>query len=124
MIGFVVNIPYTIVGFVIALISVPTRISFRVRPYAIVLNVKKFWWVTGYMKNARAMTIGHVVMLGPNCKDKDLEHELVHVEQNQRMPLIQPILYCIELIQKGYKSNKYENEAYEKAGNIYKDKAM
>jgi hypothetical protein len=45
------------------------------------------------MKNARASAIGHVVILGPNLEDKDLEHELIHVEQYERMPLIQPFLY-------------------------------
>ena len=72
------------------------------------------------MKHTRAMAFGHVVMLGPNLEDKDLEHELIHVEQHQRMPLIQPILYWIELIRKGPANNKYEDEAYRRAGNIYK----
>lgn len=68
------------------------------------------------------MAIGHVVLLGPRLEDKDLEHELVHVVQYQRMPLIHPVLYIVELIRKGYRNNKYEIEAYQKAGNIYKDK--
>lgn len=123
MIGFILNIPYTIVGLVVALVSIPTKkIGFKANPYAIVLNVKRFWWVFGYLKNARAMAIGHVVLLGPNVEDKDLEHELVHVEQHQRMPLIQPILYQIELMRKGYRKNKYEDEAYRRAGNVYKGK--
>jgi len=75
----------------------------------------------GYLKNARAMSIGHVVLLGPEIEDKDLEHELVHVEQYIREPIIHPILYYIELLGKGYRKNKYEDEAYKKAGNIYKE---
>ncbi|HBD25098.1 MAG: hypothetical protein A2566_02315 [Candidatus Zambryskibacteria bacterium RIFOXYD1_FULL_40_13] len=122
MIGFILNIPYTIVGLVISLISIPTKLEFRKNPYAFMVKVKKFWWVFGYVKNARAVVIGHVVIFGSNLEDKDLEHELIHVEQYQRMPLIQPILYYIELIRKGYKNNKYEDEAYRKAGNIYKGK--
>ena len=122
MIRFILNIPYTIVGLIIALVSMPTGIKFRKNPYAFILNVKKFWWMFGYMKNARAMAIGHVVMLGPNLENKDLEHELIHVEQHQRMPLIQPILYHFELMRKGYRNNKYEDEAYRRAGNVYKEK--
>lgn len=122
MIGFILNIPYTLAGLIMGLISIPKNISFRTNPYSFVMNVKKFWWTVGYMKNARAMAMGHVVLLGPNLDDKDLEHELVHVEQHQRMPLIQPILYYLELIRKGYRNNKYEDEAYRKAGNIYKVK--
>ena len=115
------NIPYTVIGLIVGLISIPGGINFKKSPYAFIVNVKNFWWVIGYMKNARAMTIGHVILLGPKLEDKDLEHELIHVEQHQRMPLIQPILYYIELIRKGYRNNKYEEEAYNKAGNIYKN---
>ena len=122
MIGFILNIPYTIVGLVVAMISIPTEARWRSYPYTFVFNVKKFWWAVGYMKNARAMTIGQVVLLGPKLEDKDLEHELIHVEQYQRIPLLHPILYYIEHIRKGYKNNKYEVEAYNRAGNIYKEK--
>lgn len=122
MIRFILNTPYTIIGLVISLISVPTKIGFRRNPYTFVVNVKKFWWEFGYMKNARAMSIGNVVILSPNIEFGDLEHELVHVRQHERMPLIHPILYYIELMRKGYRNNKYEIEAYNKAGNIYKGK--
>jgi len=122
MIGFILNIPYTLIGLIVALISIPTGMGFRKKPYTIIITIKNFWWTFGYMKNARAMAIGHVVILGPNLEDKDLEHELIHVEQHERMPIIQPFLYYIELIKNGYRNNKYENEAYTRAGNIYKDK--
>ncbi len=121
MIGFILNIPYTLIGLIVAVVSIPTSISFRKKPYAVVIQIKDFWWVFGYIKNARAMAIGHAVLLSPKIEDKDLEHELVHVQQHERMPLIQPILYYIELLKKGYRNNKYEDEAYRIAGNIYKD---
>ena len=95
--------------------------KFNKKPVAFVLNVKKFWWVFGYMRHARAMTIGNVIFLGPNIEDKDLEHELVHVEQHQRAPLVYPVLYYLEFIKKGYRDNKYEEEAYQRAGNVYKE---
>jgi len=87
-----------------------------------VIYVKKFWWAFGYRKNARAMTLGHVILLGPNLEDRDFEHELVHVEQSDRLPIIYPFLYYLELFKKGYRNNKYEVEAYRRAGNIYKGK--
>lgn len=74
----------------------------------------------GYMKKARATAFGHVVLLGPNLEDKDLEHELIHVEQFEREPLIHPILYSVERMRKGYRNNKYEDQAYTRAGNVYK----
>lgn len=65
------------------------------------------------------MALGHVVMLGPLEKEKDLEHELIHVEQWIREPFIHFFLYNIELMRHGYRNNKYEVEAYDRAGNIY-----
>jgi hypothetical protein len=68
------------------------------------------------------MAIGHLVILGPNLEKYDLEHELVHVEQYMRFPIIFPILNLIELFRVGYKNNKYEVEAYSRSGNIYKER--
>jgi hypothetical protein len=122
MISFTFNLPYTLVGLFLALISVPYKMEFRRHPYAVIISIKKFWWLFGYMKNGRAMAVGHVVILGPNLERNDLEHELIHVEQYSRELLIHPILYYIELWRKGYRNNKYEVEAYEKAGNVYRGK--
>ena len=74
------------------------------------------------MKGVRAMAMGNVILLGPNILDKDLEHELVHIKQYQREPFIHPLLYAIELLRFGYKNNKYEQEAYGRAGNVYLEK--
>ena len=104
------------------IISLPKAIAMRKNPYAIIITITKFWWDIGYMKGARAMTIGNVILLSPKIENKDLEHELIHVKQYERMPLIYPILYYIELIKKGYRNNKYEIEAYQIAGNVYKEK--
>jgi hypothetical protein len=122
MIGFILNIPYTLIGLLLASVSLPSRVGFRKSPYAFVFNVKSLWWLVGYMNGARGVTIGHAVILGPDVQDKDLEHELVHVEQHQRAPFIQPILYYVELIRKGYRNNKYEEETYRRAGNIFNNK--
>ena len=122
MLVFLLNIPYTILGLLLGLISYPNNVKLNKAPFAFVLNVKSFWWKYGYAKNSRACTIGHVILLSKNLEENDLKHELVHVEQHQRMLFIFPILYEIELIRKGYKNNKYEIEAYEKSGSLYKDK--
>jgi len=65
------------------------------------------------------MSIGSVVILGNHLLENDLEHELVHVEQAMRRPLIHPLLYVYQSIRYGYRQNKYEIEAYRRAGNIY-----
>ncbi|MCX6784296.1 MAG: hypothetical protein NT141_04535 [candidate division WWE3 bacterium] len=74
------------------------------------------------MKNARATTIGHVILLSPKIEVDDINHELIHVVQNQKAPLIQPFLYYFELLKNGYKNNKYEVEAYKKSESVYHEK--
>ena len=122
ILSFILNFPYTIIGLIAAFISVPRKINLNKNPYAIIFRVKSFWWAVGYIKHARAMAIGNMVLLGPNIEDKDLEHELIHVEQYLRVPIIYPFLYYVELFRKGYRDNKYEVEAYFKAGNLYRGK--
>lgn len=111
MIGFILNIPYTAIGLLLALISRPKDIKF-LKSLAFIVDVKSLWWTIGYMRGARAVTFGHVVILGPKTEPRDLNHELVHVKQYKDAPIIFPFLYYFELIRKGYKNNKYEIEAY------------
>lgn len=120
MIGFILNTPYTLIGLIMSLISGAKKFQFFTANLAFVISVRNIWWDFGYMKNARAVTVGHVVILRPNIEKGDLEHELIHVQQYQKAPLIHPFLYMIELFRHGYRNNKYEVEAYNKAGNEYK----
>jgi hypothetical protein len=122
MISFILNIPYTVCGLILAIVSYPTSFSFRKKPHCFVIHATSFWWAVGYMKGARAATLGHLVLLSNNLEKGDLEHELIHVEQYTRMPVIHPFLYYVELIRKGYRNNKYEDEAYRRAGNLYKNR--
>lgn len=120
MINSILNVPYSLIGLLVAIFSLPVKINFSKKYSALIINVRSFWYARGYMKGTRAMTIGQVVLLGPNLENGDLEHELVHVDQYKRLPIIFPILYYVELFKRGYKENKYEVEAYSKAGNLYK----
>ncbi len=118
---FLLNFPWSVLGVLFAIISFPKNLIFLKSPKAIIFNVKSFWWYKWLpgMKWARAMAIGNIVLLGEKILDKDLEHELVHVEQFEREPLIHPFLYQYQNLVYGYKENKYEKEAYSKAGNLY-----
>ncbi len=111
-VSFIFNLPYTVVGLLMACISWPTSVHLRHQPIAVVLTVKRFWWAFGWLHTARAFTIGHTVLLGPAARSGDLAHELVHVGQYARLPLVFPCLYYIELFKKGYRYNKYESEAF------------
>jgi hypothetical protein len=120
--GFVLNLPWNLVGLLVALVSIPVHV--RTVQGAVVFNIRSWWWTKmfPYMKGVRAVTICYIVLLGPNVEPLDLDHELVHVEQHKRHPFIQPFLYTWELVRKGYRENRFEEEAYRRAGNVYKGK--
>lgn len=117
--SFILNLPYTIMGLIVAMFSFPTRIVFLKEQFAFVVNVRSFWWAIAWMKGTRAATVGHVILIGPRAERNDLEHELIHVRQYRRYPGIFPFLYYIELAKRGYRNNKYEIEAYQEAENRY-----
>lgn len=118
MIPFLLNLPYTLAGLVVALLLVPKEVSWHGALLAPVVRVRSAW-LPVFGKNWRGAAIGHTVILNPREEPKDLAHELVHVEQLRRRPLIGPVLYALEQIRNGYRGNKYEREAYERAGNAY-----
>lgn len=116
MISFLLNLPYTCAGVAAALVSVPSAIQWHSTPPAYICTVRSFWWMRyGFLSRARALTIGHIVLLGPTSRASDIQHELTHVAQYSRYPVVFPILYYVELIRKGYTHNKYEREAQEAA---------
>lgn len=78
-------------------------------------------WLSWY-RRARAITNGNVVQLGPLADERDLMHELVHVEQAERVPFVMPFLHTIEWLRNGYRNNKYEIEAFERSGSRYTGK--
>ncbi len=121
IVSFLLNLPWTLLGILKALLSWPVHLQFSRRPLAMIFHVKSFWWYTwipGY-KKVRAQVTGHVILLGPTADDKDLAHELIHVEQFERAPLIQPVLYLYQMFRHGYRQNKYEVEAYDKSDSRY-----
>lgn len=89
MLTFILNLPYTLIGLVIGIISLPTKVGIKKDShFVIIVQVKSFWWAMGFMKGARAMAIGHTILLSPKIEDRDFEHELVHVQQYDKAPLI------------------------------------
>jgi len=111
MVSFLLNLPYTLIGLVVGLFSGIQNVELKRSPTTMIIMVQSFWWARCYLKGARAVTMGHVVLLSPKIQKHDLEHELVHVRQHERLPFIFPFLYFVELLRKGYHENKYEKEA-------------
>ncbi len=122
---FILNLPWTLIGVVTSFLSLPYKVTFRHKPLAIIVYVRSFWWINWLpgRKGSRGQTSGQLIQLGPLELPNDLEHELIHVEQAVRAPLIQPILYLIENHKHGYRKNRYEVEAYTRSKSIYKEKA-
>lgn len=119
---FLLNLPYTFLGIFSAVLSIPYQVRFHNNPIAIIISVKKFWWAFGNKKHSRAMNIGNIILLSPNILENDLEHELVHAKQWEQYPIIYPLLYYFESLAKGYRLNRFEDEAYRLSKSIYKDK--
>lgn len=122
-VAFILNLPWTIIGIAVAVISLPKSVRIHRTPLSLVVDVRSFWWQTwlAQYKGVRATTIGQVILLGRTLPN-DLEHELIHVEQYRRAPFIHPFLYVYESLTHGYRQNKYEVEAYQKAQNVYLEK--
>jgi len=118
MIPFILNLPWTIIGLLAAIPSGPKSFSISRKPFALVIQVRSFWWCSwlpGY-KKMTGLTAGSVVLV---TDENTLAHELIHVEQFVRVPLIFPILYIWDYIKHGYQQNKYEAEAYDRSGSRY-----
>lgn len=121
LLSYLLNLPFTIAGIFLALVSIPKTISFDPSTLAVIVRVRSLWWtnVFFWLKGARAAPFGQVILLGPHIAKGDLEHELVHIEQWIREPFIHPFLYTLQSFRFGYRHNKYEVEAYTKAHNKY-----
>lgn len=118
---FILNIPWTVIGLLGAMLSMPAKVDLVSSPLAIVITVRSFWWYSWLpsKKSVRAITNGHIIQLSPKVLDRDLEHELIHVEQYEREPFVHPFLYVWQLYKNGYRKNKYEDEAYIRSDSKY-----
>lgn len=118
---FILNLPFTLTGIIALVLSGPYHFKLVYNPIALVFKVKSFWWGFSYInrKKARAMTIGHIILLGPKELKNDFEHEIIHVQQCERYPVIYPFLYLYELFKNGYKKNRFEDEAYTISKSFY-----
>lgn len=125
---FLLNFPWSVIGLITALISLPKRIKFSKSPPAIIFYINSFWWYRWIprFKKVRGITNGHVVSLSDEADDLDLKHELIHVEQNMRYPLISGFVFGFEQLVHGFgpTKNRFEKEAYERSRSryIYKSK--
>lgn len=124
------NLPYSILCFFGALFSLPRKIE--IRGPGLIIYARDFSLIKIYnflvhaelrkvMKNKspKGYALGHVVVIRDDISEDQIEkiiqHELVHVEQGERYPLIFPILSIIETFRHGYANNRFEMEAYDRS---------
>ena len=123
---FALNLPWSIVLLIAGIFSIPRRIELHHNPFAIIMYVRSFWfyhWMPS-RRGVRAMTLGSVILLGPKLLNNDIEHELVHIKQHEREPFIHPVLNQLETFRRGYRRNKYEEEAYSSSGSVYVGRSL
>lgn len=116
---FILDLPFTLIGLVPAILSGPYHFTLNKNPYALVFKVRKLRGLITVSKKARAATIGHTILLGPRELKNDLEHEIIHVKQAERYPVIYQFLYLYETLKYGYRQNRFEDEAYRLSNSVY-----
>ena len=119
LIIFILNFHFTLLGIIPLVLSGPYDFKLHKNPIAFVFKVKSFWWIHMYRKKLRATTIGYIVLMGPRLLRNDLEHEIIHVKQSEQYPFIYPFIYFHEALTKGYRNNRFEDEAYTLSNSIY-----
>ncbi len=119
LVVFILNLPLTLAGIIPLVLAGPYSFKLNKNPIAFVFKIKKFWVPIIHGRNARAMTIGYIVLMGPRLLRNDFEHEIIHVKQAEKYPFIFPFLYGYELLKNGYRMNRFEDEAYTLSNSIY-----
>lgn len=107
----IINIPWTILGFLIGLICLIYKIKFDERGFLLIF-VKRLWVTEVFLKRRTyGLVLGNIIILSQYADKKTLIHEIKHIEQFKKMPLIFPVLYLYESYKYGYANNKFEIEA-------------
>lgn len=72
-------------------------------------------WLSGMRRPAAAVTLGRTIVVHPDATadPRLLAHELAHVQQWQKQPLLFPLEYLMQHIRCGYWNNPFEIEARE-----------
>lgn len=97
---YILNLPWTLIGFLVGLLSVPERINLR-SGWTILIKVKNLWLCEIFMgRMVGGVTIGNTILLSKFSEVSTLEHEKVHVKQYERFPSIFPFLYIYEFLKK------------------------
>ena len=112
-ISLILNIPWSIVGIVLAVTSLPVKInSFVSSSLTLVIDVKRVWLIEIFYKGRiKGVALGNIVLLSNVAEPATIKHELVHSKQFINYPFVFMFMYYIEIARHGYQNNIYEVEA-------------
>jgi hypothetical protein len=112
-ITFILNLPWSLLGLLCGLLSLPQNIRVDRPRSVVIINVKRLWMNEIFLwRGVRGLTLGNTMLLSKLSNNNTYNHEIIHVRQFMKMPLIFPALYLTESLWHGYKNNKYEIEAH------------
>lgn len=100
VVGYLWASPVTVVGMLLALVTVPTGGSMRRHSGVIeAWGGLASWFLRGssFHRGGAAMTLGHVILgRDVDCLERSREHELAHVRQFEKWgPLLLPVYWLI-----------------------------
>lgn len=120
------NLPWSLIGIFTALLALPKKVEISKNPPAIIFYIHDFWWYKWIprFKKVRGITNGNIIQVNNEADKLDIKHELIHVEQNMRYPLISGFVFGFEQIIHGFgpEKNRFEQEAYKRSGSRYLNK--
>src|SRR3989338_1675608 len=112
---FILNFPWSLLGLFYGLLLFPASIKMDKAELVIIVKVKRLWVNEIFLRRrCRGFTLGNTVLLSDVANSNTYGHEVVHVEQFTKMPLLFPLFYLVESMKNGYQTNKYEKEAYQR----------
>lgn len=121
LLGLFINLPWAIVGFLGAIVSIPVKVEIEYKHLALIIWVRKLPFLPSEFSG---WTCGHIILIKTKLRDHDVfslertkRHELIHVEQFDRFWGIFPLIYGVEHLRRGYRKNRFEIEAYTRSSN-------
>ncbi|PIR96281.1 MAG: hypothetical protein COT92_01940 [Candidatus Doudnabacteria bacterium CG10_big_fil_rev_8_21_14_0_10_42_18] len=101
MLGLLLNAPWTLLGLAIAALSIPKRTLVKKDALALVIDVRRIWLVEPFHgKPVKGFTLGNCVLRSDFAIINTINHELIHVRQFTKFPLVFPFLYLFDSIKK------------------------
>ena len=112
IVSFFLNLPWSLFGLFYGFITVPRKMETGTLYLALIVKVRRLWINELFLGHrVKGCPLGNVVLLSDAADSSTYNHEVVHLEQFTRIPLLFPLFYILESMKSGYRANKYEKLA-------------